>query len=42
MLEEDIGNIELDYTVGYQDEDETEVINIAELEEDDSSYTTNI
>jgi len=42
MLEEDVGNIELDYTLNYQDEDEAEVIDIAELEEDDSSYTTNI
>jgi len=42
MLEEDVGNIELDYTINYQDEDEAEVIDIAELEEDDSSYTTNI
>lgn len=42
MIEEDVGNIELDYARGYQDVDEAEVINIAELEEDDSSYTTNI
>lgn len=42
MLEEDVGNIELDYNLGYQDEDEAEVIDIAGLEEDDSSYTTNI
>jgi len=41
MIEEDVGNIELDYTLNYQDE-EVETINIAELEEDDSSYTTNI
>jgi len=42
MIEEDVGNIELDYTIGYHDEEEAETINIAELEDDDSSYTTNI
>ena len=42
MIEEDVGNIELDFALDYQDEDEAEVINISELEEDDSSYTTNI
>ena len=42
MIEEDVGNIELDVTSAYQDEEEAEVIDIAELEQDDSSYTTNI
>jgi cell fate regulator YaaT (PSP1 superfamily) len=41
MIEEDVGNIELDYNVGYQEE-EVETIDIAQLEDDDSSYTTNI
>lgn len=41
MIEEDVGNIELDYNAGYQEE-ESDTINIAELEDDDSSYTTNI
>ena len=42
MIEEDVANIEIDFNVDYHDEDETPAINIAELEEDDSSYTSGI
>ena len=42
MIEEDVENIQLDYIDPYQDVEETETIDISELEDDDSSYTTNI
>lgn len=42
MIDEDVENIKLDFTLDYHDEEEIEPINIAELEDDDSSYTTNI
>lgn len=44
MIEEDVENIESDYVYTYNAEEstETETLNIEELEDDDSSYTTNI
>jgi len=42
MIEEDVANIEIEYNNDYHNDEEAAVINIAELEEDDSSYTSGI
>lgn len=41
MIEEDVGNIEIDYSLDYREEDEI-AVDISVLEDDDSSYTSNI
>lgn len=40
MIEEDISNIEIDYSMDYREEDET--IDISSIEDDDQSFTSNV
>ncbi len=41
MIEEEVGDIEIDYSVMYEEESTPEA-DVAKLEEDDSSYTTDV
>jgi len=42
MIEEDVANIEISYNLDYHEDEELHVIDIDELEKDDSSYTSGI